>query len=89
MTLFLSGIASTFVAVQPAFAQELAGQEAFDAVVAQATDLIPQLHVPGLAVGVIHGANCYAAGIGVTNVSTDLVAVPGTNFLIIMKDGEI
>ena len=55
---------------QPVFAEELAGQEAFDAVVAQATDLIAQLHVPGLAVGVIHGANSYATGIGVTNVST-------------------
>ena len=86
IALFFIVIVSSFVAVQPAFAEEhnfqdisqkienvsqgLAGQEAFDAVVAQATDLIAQLHVPGLAVGVIHGTNAYAAGIGVTNVRT-------------------
>jgi hypothetical protein len=79
-------LATSLLTVSSAFAQEhnfedisqkiknvsqgLAGQEAFDAVVAQATDLIAQLHVPGLAVGVIHGTNAYAAGIGVTNVRT-------------------
>ena len=48
----------------------MAGQETFDAVVGKAADLIVQLHIPGLSVGVIHGANSYATGIGVTNVST-------------------
>jgi len=67
---------------QPVFAEELAGQEAFDAVVAQATDLIAQLHVPGLAVGVIHGANSYATGIGVTNISTKEPVTADTTFHI-------
>ncbi|MFC1960683.1 serine hydrolase domain-containing protein, partial [Chloroflexota bacterium] len=67
---------------QPVFAEELAGQEAFDAVVAQATDLIAQLHVPGLAVGVIHGANSYATGIGVTNTSNRQPVTADTTFPI-------
>ena len=40
IALFFIVIASSFVAVQPAFAQEPAGQETFDAVVGEAADLI-------------------------------------------------
>ena len=70
IALFFIVIASSFVSVQPAFAEEPAGQETFDAVVGEAADLIEQLHIPGLSVGVIHGANSYAAGIGVMNFIT-------------------
>jgi CubicO group peptidase (beta-lactamase class C family) len=58
------------------------GQAAFDAVVGEAADRIAQLHVPGLAVGVIHGANSYAAGIGVTNTSTPQPVTADTTFPI-------
>ena len=61
---------------------DMAGQETFDAVVGEAADLIEQLHIPGLAVGVIHGANSYAAGIGVTNVSTKEPVTADTAFHI-------
>ncbi|MGW8324725.1 MAG: hypothetical protein ACWGNI_03405, partial [Desulfobacterales bacterium] len=47
------------------------GQAAFDAVVTEASDLIKKMHIPGLAVGVIYGANSYSAGLGVTKVGTD------------------
>jgi hypothetical protein len=73
-------LATSLLTVSSAFAQEhnfedisqkiknvsqgLAGQEAFDAVVAQATDLIAQLHVPGLAVGVIHGTKAESRATG-------------------------
>ena len=61
---------------------DMAGQETFDAVVGEAADLIEQLHIPGLAVGVIHGADSYAAGIGVTNVSTKEPVTADTEFHI-------
>ena len=61
---------------------DMAGQETFDAVVGKAADLIAQLHIPGLAVGVIHGANSYATGIGVTNVSTQEPVTADTVFHI-------
>ncbi len=60
----------------------MAGQETFDSVVGKAADLIAQLHIPGLSVGVIHGANSYAAGIGVTNVTTKEPVTADTVFHI-------
>ncbi len=57
------------------------GQAAFDAVVGEAADEIARLHVPGLALGVIHGANSYAAGIGVTNTTTRTPVTADTTFL--------
>ena len=80
IALFFIVIASSFVSVQPAFAEEPAGQETFDAVVGEAADLIEQLHIPGLSVGVIHEANSYAAGIGVTNVITREPVTADTTF---------
>ena len=56
------------------------GQAAFDAVVAEAADLIEKLHIPGLAVGVIHGANSYSAGIGVTKAGTEEPVTADTAF---------
>ena len=61
---------------------DMAGQETFDAVVGKASDLIEQLHIPGLSVGVIHGANSYATGIGVANVSTKEPVTADTEFHI-------
>jgi len=58
------------------------GQAAFDAVVGEAADRIAQLHVPGLAVGVFHGANSSAAGIGVTKASTPQPVTADTTFQI-------
>ena len=57
------------------------GQAAFDAVVAETTDRIARLHVPGLAVGAIHGANSHVAGIGVTNTNTRQPVTADTTFL--------
>ena len=62
--------------------QIMSDQETFDAVVGKAADLIAQLHIPGLSVGVIHGANSYATGIGVTNVSTKEPVTADTEFHI-------
>jgi CubicO group peptidase (beta-lactamase class C family) len=58
------------------------GQAVFDAVVAEVTDLIKEMHIPGLAVGVVHGVNAYSAGLGVTKVGTDEAVTPNTQFQI-------
>lgn len=56
------------------------GQAAFDAVVGEAADQIARLHVPGLALGVIHSAKSYAAGIGVTNTDSGEPVTADTTF---------
>ena len=61
---------------------EQSGQAAFDAVVGEAADQIARLQVPGLALGVIHGANSNAAGIGVTNATTRQPVTADTTFPI-------
>jgi CubicO group peptidase (beta-lactamase class C family) len=58
------------------------GQAVFNAVVAEVADLIKEMHIPGLAVGVVHGANTYSAGLGVTKVGTDEAVTPDTQFQI-------
>ena len=60
----------------------MGNQKTFDVVVGKAADLIAKLHIPGLSVGVIHGANSYATGIGVTNVSTKEPVTADTEFHI-------
>jgi len=91
MALFFMVLVASFAAAQPAITQEQQfnnkmtkedGQATFDAVVAEAADLIKEMHIPGLAVGVIHGANSYSAGIGVTKVGTEEPVTPYTQFQI-------
>jgi CubicO group peptidase (beta-lactamase class C family) len=89
MKLLFAVIISSLVAVQPAPAQQNQqfmtkeeGQAAFDAVVAEAAELIEEMHIPGLAVGVIYGDNSYSAGLGVTKVGTDEAVTPDTKFQI-------
>ncbi|MCV2874587.1 beta-lactamase family protein [Defluviimonas sp. WL0050] len=80
---------SSSLAIQPALAQQTPrvmtqeeGQATFDAVLAEASELIKELKIPGLGVGVIHGPNSYGAGLGVTNVTTGEPVTPDTQFQI-------
>ncbi|HSM39792.1 MAG TPA: serine hydrolase domain-containing protein [Afifellaceae bacterium] len=89
MKLLFTVIISSLFAIQPALAQKKPqfmtkeqGQAAFDAVVAEATALTKKMHVPGFAVGVIHGANSYMTGVGITKVGTQEPVTPDTQFQI-------
>ena len=79
-------LVSSLLCVTPALAQQAMtqeeGQATFDAVVAEAAELIKEMRIPGLAVGVIHGPNSYSAGLGVTKVGTDDAVTPETQFQI-------
>ena len=77
MKLSFALIILSLFAIQPALAQKNQqsmtkeeGQATFDAVLAEASELIKELKIPGLGIGVIHGPNAYGAGLGVTNVTT-------------------
>ena len=85
-------ISLSFLICQPTLAREqrlvdktmtpAEGQVIFDAVVAETADLIKEMHVPGLAVGVIYGDNSYSAGLGITKVGTNEAVTPDTQFQI-------
>ncbi len=56
--------------------------KAFADLTAEATRLMARLHVPGVAVGVLHDGAEHAAGLGVTNVENPLPVDAGTLFQI-------
>lgn len=89
MKLLLNVAFSSSLAIQPALAQRTQqvstkeeGQATFNTVVAEAAEIIEEMRIPGLAVGVIYGANSYSAGLGVTKVGTDEAVTPDTQFQI-------
>ncbi|TKB46492.1 beta-lactamase family protein [Ferrimonas sediminicola] len=80
---------SSLFAMQPAcadqnqpFMSKEQGQATFDAVIADTAEMIKEMNIPGLAVGVIHGSNSYSTGLGVTKVGTDEAVTPDTQFQI-------
>ncbi|WP_225699813.1 serine hydrolase domain-containing protein [Fulvivirga sedimenti] len=56
------------------------GQATFDRVVAEANKIMEEMHVPGMALGVIHGTNSFSTGIGITKVGTNEAVTPDTHF---------
>lgn len=88
MKLLPTVIISSLFAMQPSLAHQNnkmtkeEGQATFNAVVAEANELIKEMHIPGLAVGVIYGPNSYSAGLGVTKVGTNEAVTPDTQFQI-------
>ncbi|MFH6767207.1 serine hydrolase domain-containing protein [Gaetbulibacter aquiaggeris] len=88
MKLLFTLIISLLFTVQSATAQkqkkmsEKKGQAVFDAVMKETAELIKEMRIPGLAVGVIYGDNSYSAGLGVTKVGTDEAVTPDTQFQI-------
>ncbi|WP_205123505.1 serine hydrolase domain-containing protein [Marimonas lutisalis] len=86
MKLLFTATVSSSLAIQPAIAQQAMtqeqGQATFDAVLAETAEMIKEMNIPGLGVGVIHGANTYSAGLGITKVGTDEAVTPDTQFQI-------
>lgn len=88
LKLFLTVIISVLFTVQSSSAQQQKkmsqkkGQKVFDAVMKETSEMIKEMRIPGLAVGVIYGPNSYSAGLGITKVGTDEAVTPDTHFQI-------